>query len=69
MTMKSTDLDVDTPEKVPNVLRDAAQDYYESAAELPTFHSDPGAGRIWNKIARILERAADSIEKEIAKGY
>lgn len=67
--MKQTDLDVDAPEKVPDVLRDAAQDYYESAAELPAYHGDPGAGRIWSKIARILERAAESVEKEIAKGY
>lgn len=57
------DLDVDSPENVPDVLREAAQSYYESAGELASSWQDRQAGSVWNKIAKILERAADQIEK------
>ena len=67
--MKNTDLDVDAPEKAPNALRAAADRYYESTGELQSSWGDPQAGKIWTKFARILERAADSVDKEIAKGY
>lgn len=61
--MRNLDLDVDAPDQVPRVLRDAAEAYEESASELDSAWQDREAGRPWSKIARILERAADQIEK------
>ena len=63
--MKSLDLDVDAPDEVPKVLRAAAESYYESASELEAAWQDPGAGRPWTVIAKILERCADQIEEKI----
>ena len=57
------DLDVDTPENVPGVLRAAAQEYLESELELEGAWQDKQAGKVWAKIAKILERAADQIDK------
>jgi len=62
---KSLDLDVDAPDKVSQVLRDAAEAFYESAGELEGAWQDPGAGKPWEKIAKILEAAADKIDKQI----
>lgn len=61
--MKSLDLDVDTPEKVAPVLRAAAQAYYEAAGELESAWQSRSAGAPWNKLGRILERAADQCDK------
>jgi hypothetical protein len=61
------DLDVDAPGKVADVLRRAAQAYYESGAELESAWQDPGPRQVWSKIARILERAAVAIDKAIDK--
>lgn len=63
MARGKTDLDVDTPEDVPEVLRQAAQDFYESQAELESAWQDKHTGKVWEKIAQILERAAAQIEK------
>jgi hypothetical protein len=60
---KNLDLDVDSPEKVSDILRNAAEEYYESEGELSSVWQDKQAGKVWTKIARILERAADSIDK------
>jgi len=59
------DLNVDAPDKVPHVLREAAQAYYESEGELATAWQDKGAGKPWGIIAKILEKAADQIERKI----
>jgi len=59
------DLDVDAPDKVAPVLRRAAERFYESASELEAAWQDKNAGRPWVKIARILERAAKSIDKVV----
>lgn len=61
--MRNLDLDVDAPDKVAPVLRKAAEAYTDSAMELASAWGDPQAGKPWEKIARILERAADSIDK------
>lgn len=63
--MKSLDLDVDAPDKVASILRAAAEAYYESSGELEAAWQDREAGRPWTKIARILERAADQIERAV----
>lgn len=64
---RSYELDVDVPEKLPEVLRHAAELYYESEAELQASWGDPQAGRVWREFAKILERAADSCDKAIDK--
>ena len=59
---RSIDLDVVSPEEVPMVLRAAADEYYEAAGELSSAWQDKNAGKIWEKIARILESAANKID-------
>jgi hypothetical protein len=61
--MKSFDPDVSIPEEVAPVLRKAADAFNESASELEASWQDKTAGGAWVKIARILERAADQIDK------
>lgn len=61
--MNNTDLDVETPEDVSIVLREAAQIYYEAEGELSSAWGDPEAGKVWTKIAKILERVANQIDK------
>lgn len=65
-----TDLDVNHPNRVPHVLRAAADAYYASADELSHAWQSPAAGDIWNRLGAILERAADAAEKVLRrKGY
>jgi hypothetical protein len=45
------------------VLLRAAQQYYESAGELEAAWQDRQAGKIWDRIARELERCAARIDK------
>lgn len=59
---KRTDLDVDAPDKVSNILRYVAEEYRNSAIELPGIWQDKNAGKVWAKIATVLERAANSID-------
>ena len=61
------DLDVDTPDKVADVLRRAAERFHESAVELSSAWQDPNAGRVWTHLARILESAADKADKAVEK--
>jgi len=62
-------LDVDAPQKVAGVLWAAANQYSESAAELESAWQDPGAGRIWSKLARILDAAARKCEAAVQKEF
>lgn len=62
------DLDVDAPDKVPAVLRSAAVVYWEKALWLTSAWEDPDAGKVWARIALILERAADTVEKTLDGG-
>lgn len=55
-------LDVDSPLKVAAILRQAAEAYRESHAELQAAWQDKHAGHEWPKIATALERAADRID-------
>ena len=61
--MKPLDLNTMTPEESEQVLRDAAQQYRESASDLAASWQDPLAGKIWDDYATILERAADSMAR------
>ena len=53
---RKTDLDVDSPDKVSYVLDYVAGLYYDSASELEAAWQDPKAGKVWEKIARELEK-------------
>jgi hypothetical protein len=61
------DLDVDCPEKVPQVLRRAADRFRESTGELQSAWQDEHAGKVWTAIATVLDRAAGSCETAIKK--
>ena len=63
--MTKTDLDVDSPEKVIQVLRTTSQMYFDSASELQSAWQDKSAGKDWVMIGRILDTAADQIEKRL----
>jgi len=67
--MKDLHLDVDTPKKIPEILREAAQQYRESTIELQGAWQDSKAGIIWEKIAASLEAEASKIEKLISLYY
>jgi isopenicillin N synthase-like dioxygenase len=54
---KDLDLDVDTPDEVPEILRNAAQEYYESVSAF--------CGSPWEMIAKVLEKTADKIEEKL----
>jgi acyl-CoA reductase-like NAD-dependent aldehyde dehydrogenase len=62
---RDLNLDVDTPEKVAAVLRDAAEVFRDSAEELASAWQDRHAGRVWREIAKVLERAAVSCDKAV----
>jgi hypothetical protein len=62
---ESLNLDVESPEQLPAVLRLAAQRFNESAGELESARQDTNPGKVWERMARILERAADSCERAI----
>lgn len=62
---RDLDLDCASPDLVPRILRAAAEEYRDSANELQASWQDREAGADWVKIARILDRAADAIDKVI----
>lgn len=55
-------LDVAAPEDVAKSLRAAAERYRESAVELSSAWQDQNAGKVWNRIATILEAAAKKVD-------
>lgn len=61
--MKTLDLNVDSPDKVAGILRNAAEAYRNSASELTAAWQDKYAGKDWDHIARILERVADQVAR------
>ena len=64
------DLDVASPDKVSQVLYNAAEVYYESAVELESAWGEKAAGRPWVAIARIMERASQQVDNALKRvGY
>ena len=61
------DLDVETPNQVAERLTQAADAYRESSHELTGLWQDPEAGAVWRDLAAILDRAAKSCTKAVAK--
>lgn len=68
-TMNSLDLNVASPEELPQVLRRAADVFRESHEQLKLAWQDPAAGLVWAKFAQILDRAATSAEKAIERHF
>lgn len=63
---RTTDLnDPAAPQGVPDVLRFAAEKMREQTSELQSAHQDANAGKVWNRIARILETAAARVERTL----
>lgn len=65
----ATDLDVEAPDEVSNVLRAAALAYGESAQELSSTWQDLHNPMIWSKIASVLDSAANEIDKEVKSHF
>jgi hypothetical protein len=61
------DLNIDAPEELAPILRAAADQYRVFRADLQATCEDPKAGRVWSEFARILERAAESADRAVAK--
>jgi hypothetical protein len=57
------DLDVSMPNSVADVLRAAADRFGADAMMLSANWQDDSAGRVWNRIARVLDRAAIRCEQ------
>ena len=63
---KRTDIsECAAPDEVPDTLRALAQRMIEDAGDLESAWQDKQAGHPWIMIARILERAADQIERKL----
>lgn len=66
MTRRTTDLnDPAAPEGVADVLRFAAEKMREQASELQSAHQDRHVGKVWDRIARLLDATATRVEKTI----
>lgn len=63
MAKSKLSLDVDSPDKVANILREAAQSYYDSAGDIEAGWQEKAPARPWLHIAAILEQAADEIDE------
>ena len=61
--MSELDLDVGTPAQVGDILRAAAERYREEQEALQAARRDENAGREWERLARILERAAAAVDR------
>lgn len=64
MNAKRNLLDCQSPTELVAMMRDAAQAYRDSQAELSISWQDESAGRIWLTAARGLEALADRLERE-----
>jgi hypothetical protein len=63
---RATDFgDADHPDKIPGILRRAAEQAYDAAGELESAWQDKAAGKPWLMVARELERCADRIEGKL----
>lgn len=64
MTTKSKfDLDVETPEAVARILREVAEQFACDAYTLNASWQSKSAGRVWNRMAKVLEQAATRCEQ------
>jgi len=57
----------ESPKRVCDLLRKAAQLYYDSAGELESAWQDESAGKPWIRIGRDFEALAERIEKREKK--
>ena len=67
--MKTIDINVAAPDMLAKALREAAQEYRESQLELSASWGDLEAGKVWDKLADILDATADKCDEAIAKYF
>ncbi len=60
-------LDVATPDEVPAILANVANEYYETQCNLKNAWQSKNAGIIWGDFATILDRAAAQCRKALVK--
>ena len=58
-----TDLDVDAPWRVADVLFEAAADYRESGSEVAAAWGEEAPGAVWDDIADVLDEAGEKIRR------
>ena len=63
--MLDQNLNVDHPDKITAILRNAAQAAHEAAGELSSIWQDKSAGAPWLVVAKELERCADRIKARL----
>lgn len=66
---KDFNLDVDSPHKVADVLRRAAQKYYDMASEMAAKSLDAKLARLWSDLGKALDAAADQAEQLAARYF
>ena len=67
MSLDRYNLDVATPEDVPTVLETVANFYRESVGDLQSAWQDQEVGKVWGDFATVLDRAAKSCRKALAR--
>lgn len=60
---------VGNPEQVAMLLRKAADEYRESCLRLQSDWQDEAAGKVWDELAKVLDKAADSCDKACKKFF
>lgn len=60
-------LDVAAPWEVSTVLRRAAEQFRGSAGELAAAWQHPAAGRVWEALAAVLDRAAEQADRTVPR--
>lgn len=69
MPMKNMNINVNAPNQLSDVLREAADAMRESRANLQAAWCDPNAGYVWEELAKILDRAAASTDRAVKKYF
>lgn len=69
MPMKTMNINVNAPNQLADVLREAADAMRESRASLQIEWCDEDAGRVWEELAKILDRAAASTDRAVKKYF
>lgn len=65
--MQTLDMNVSDPAQAIAVLRKVVDEYNGSACDLPTYHGDTQAGKVWGDYAKILDRAILSMERALSR--
>lgn len=63
--MSAYNLDCAAPDDVPAILERIAEHFRQSSTELSSAWQDDSAGKVWQDMASILERAAGACRRAI----